>query len=81
MTLSAERRFEISQRIMSTLVTEMKKIREVSSGADPRATLKARFDSTGTVESVTLNTLLGFDRSIVTPDEFSDMVNNAFEQL
>ncbi len=79
MSLSAERKLDITQRVLPTLVTQLKAIREMSSGADanPRATLKSRYDSTGTVASVALNSLLGFDRSIVDVADFGELVDAA----
>lgn len=79
--MTPEAVFTLKVRLRPTLLAELRSIRERNGGADPRATLKSRFDSTGTIAAVTLNTLLGFDRTLVTPDEFSEMVAYAAEQL
>jgi hypothetical protein len=85
LTLSAERKVEISKRLFPLLVTELKKIREGSGnaggGSDPRATLKSRFDSGGGTAHVALMTTLTLDEGVISPSEFNEMVDFAAEQL
>jgi hypothetical protein len=79
--MTADELVALKVRHRATLVTELKAIREAERGIDPRATLKARFDSTGTIADLALTTLLGFDRSLVTPGEFNEMVEYAGLEL
>ena len=85
MSLSAERKLDITQRLLPTLVTQLKSIREGSGNAggtgDPRATLKSRFDSGGGIAHVALMTALTLDEGVVSPSEFNEMVDCAMLQL
>ena len=90
MSLSAERKLDLAQRILPTLVTQLKSIREGSGNAggvgDPRATLKSRFDSSGQTGPTgfahrDLMLALGLDEGVVTPGNFNEMVDAAALQL
>ena len=84
--MTLEDRITVYNRIQSTLVTELRKIRERSSGADPRPTLKSVFDSSNQTGAAgyahrDLIANLAIVEGQVTPEEFNDMVNCAALQL
>lgn len=84
--MTAEQRTETAKRLLPTIVTQLRAIREMGGGIDPRPTIKSRYDTLPTPteagrQTTALNTILGTDRTLLTPEEFNDMVNYAYTQL
>lgn len=84
--MTAEQRTATAQRLLPTLITQMALIR-AGGGADPRPTIKQIYDTAAGAGSETakqalaLNATLGTDRSLLTPEEFNDMVNYAYTKM